>query len=32
MAEVVKNLARVLWGKLMFNISYFAENDSLLSN
>ena len=31
MAEVVKNLARVLWGKLMFNISYFAENDGLIS-
>ena len=32
MAEVVKNLAQVFWGKLMFNISYFAENDGLISN
>ena len=31
MTEVVKNLARVLWGKLMFNISYFAEDDGLMS-
>ena len=31
MTEVVKNLALVLWGKLMFNISYFAENDGLIS-